>query len=77
MIAQRPAAAGPAVRAAAEALPFSEHQFDAAMALWTIHHWTDPGQGIAELRRGARSVMIVTASDRSTSSGSSATTSRP
>lgn len=50
--------------AVAEALPFGEHQFDAAMALWTIHHWTDPGQGIAELRRVARSVMIVTASDR-------------
>jgi SAM-dependent methyltransferase len=64
MIAQRPAAAGPAVRAAAEALPFGEHQFDAAMALWTIHHWADPGQGIAELRRVARSVVIVTASDR-------------
>ena len=64
MIAQRRVDAGPAVRAAAEALPFGEHQFDAAMALWTIHHWADPGKGIAELRRVARRVVIVTASDR-------------
>src|ERR1022692_3215401 len=64
MIAQRPAAAGPAVRAAAEALPFGEHQFDAALALWTIHHRAGPGQGIAELRRVARSVVIVAASER-------------
>jgi len=64
MIAQRRVDAGPAVRAAAEALPFGEHQFDAAMALWTIHHWADPGQGITELRRVARRVVIVAASDR-------------
>jgi hypothetical protein len=55
MIAQRPAGAAPAVRAVAEALPFGRHQFDAAMALWTIHHWADPGQGI---------VVIVAASER-------------
>jgi len=64
MIAQRPPATAPAVRAAAEALPFGEHRFDAAMALWTIHHWADPGQGITELRRVARRVVIVAASDR-------------
>jgi hypothetical protein len=34
------------------------------MALWTIHHWADPGRGIAELRRVARRAVIVTASDR-------------
>lgn len=64
MIAQRPPGTAPAVRAAAEALPFGEHRFDAAMALWTIHHWADPGQGITELRRVARRVVIVAASDR-------------
>jgi SAM-dependent methyltransferase len=64
MIAQRPAGAAPAVRAAAEALPFGQQQFDAAMALWTIHHWADPGQGIAQLRRVARSALIVAASER-------------
>jgi SAM-dependent methyltransferase len=64
MIAQRPPGAAAAVRAAAEALPFGKRRFDAAMALWTIHHWADPGQGIAELRRVARSVVIVAASSR-------------
>ncbi len=64
MVAQRPPGAAPAVRAAAEALPFGSHRFDAAMALWTIHHWADPGKGIAELRRVARSAVIVTASGR-------------
>lgn len=64
MIAQRPPGAAPTIRAAAEALPFGEHRFDAALALWTIHHWADPGKGLAELRRVARSVMIVTASSR-------------
>ena len=64
MIDQRPPGAAPAVRAVAEALPFGQHGFDAAMALWTIHHWADPAKGIAELRRVARSVVIVTASDR-------------
>jgi SAM-dependent methyltransferase len=64
MIGQRPPGAAAAVRATAEALPFGKHRFDAAMALWTIHHWADPGRGIAELRRVARSVVIVTASSR-------------
>jgi SAM-dependent methyltransferase len=64
MIAQRPPGAAPAVRATAEAMPFGKHRFDAAMALWTIHHWADPGKGIAELRRVARNVVIVTASGR-------------
>ena len=64
MIDQRPHGSAPAVRAAAEALPFGKHRFDAAMALWTIHHWSDPAQGVAELRRVARRVVIVTASER-------------
>jgi SAM-dependent methyltransferase len=64
MIDQRPSGAAPAVRAVAEALPFGKQRFDAAMAPWAIHHWADPGQGIAELRRVARSVVIVAASDQ-------------
>ena len=64
MVAQRSPGAATAVRAAAEALPFGTRQFDAAMALWTIHHWADPAEGIAELLRVARRVVIVTASDR-------------
>ena len=64
MIRQRPRQAASAVRATAEALPFRTKSFDTAMALWTIHHWTEPSAGIAELRRVADSVVIVAASTR-------------
>jgi SAM-dependent methyltransferase len=62
MIAQRPSDAAPVVQAVAETLPFDDHSFDAGMALWTIHHWTDSDRGLAELRRVARRVVIMTAS---------------
>ena len=61
MIAQRPAGAAPAVRASAEALPFADDAFDAAMAVLTVHHWPDREAGLAEMRRVARRrVVIVT-----------------
>jgi SAM-dependent methyltransferase len=59
MIAQRPADAAPAVLAPAERLPFVDGSFDAAMALHTVHHWTDPAAGLRELRRVARRVVVV------------------
>ena len=61
MIAQRSKDAAPVVQAPAEHLPFDDQSFDAAMALWTIHHWTDANAGLSELRRVARRVVIVTA----------------
>lgn len=64
MIRQRPPEAATAVRATAEALPFRTRSFDAAMALWTIHHWAEPAAGIAELRRVADTVVIVAASKK-------------
>jgi polyhydroxyalkanoate synthesis regulator phasin len=54
MIAQRPPGASPAVKAGAEALPFADASFDAAMAVLTLHHWHDWRVGCAELRRGSR-----------------------
>ena len=60
MIAQRRREAAPVVRAVAEALPFSNNQFDAALAVLTVHHWTDPKRGVAELRRVARRQVIFT-----------------
>ncbi|HEY3733790.1 MAG TPA: class I SAM-dependent methyltransferase [Streptosporangiaceae bacterium] len=59
MLAQRPATAAPAVMAVAEALPFGNQSFDAAMALLTVHHWTDPARGLAELRRVASRVILL------------------
>jgi hypothetical protein len=41
MIAQRPPGGRAGRQAAAEALPFEDGSFDAAMAVLTIHHWTD------------------------------------
>jgi SAM-dependent methyltransferase len=62
MIGQRPAGAAPAMRAVAEALPLRDGSFDAVMALLTVQHWTDPGRGLAELRRVARRVVVLAAS---------------
>jgi SAM-dependent methyltransferase len=54
MISQRPADAAPCVRASAEALPFEIGAYDAAMAVMTIHHWSDWRLGLREMRRVAR-----------------------
>ena len=59
MIAQRPQGSAPAVRAAAEVLPFNDGAFDAAMALMTLHHWDDISRGLAELRRVARDHIVI------------------
>ena len=63
MIAQRPPEAAPAVRASAEALPFEDGSFDAAMAVLTVHHWPDREAGLAELRRVSRDRVVVVAFD--------------
>jgi SAM-dependent methyltransferase len=60
MRAQRPAGAAPCVAAAAEALPFQDQSFDAAMAFATVHHWQDPIAGLREMRRVARRVVVFT-----------------
>jgi SAM-dependent methyltransferase len=59
MLAQRTSAA-PRVRAVAEALPFRDGTFDAALAVLTMHHWSDWRRGVAELRRLARRVVVLT-----------------
>lgn len=58
MIRQRPPGAAPVVRAVAEALPFGSRAFDVALAVLTLHHWTDWRQGIAEMKRVARRVVV-------------------
>lgn len=60
MIGQRPPAAPPAVRACAEGLPFPDNAFDAALAVLTVHHWTNVAAGLAELRRVSRRQVILT-----------------
>lgn len=59
MIAQRPPDAAPAVQATAEDLPFEDGSFDAAMAILTLHHWTDWRRGFQELHRVAARVVVL------------------
>lgn len=59
MLAQRPPGAAPAVRAAAEALPFGDGSFGAAMGVLTVHHWIDRARGLAELRRVTRGPVVL------------------
>lgn len=59
MIAQRPPGAAPCVRATAEALPLDDGCVDAALAVLTVHHWSDVDAGIAELRRVARQRIVI------------------
>ena len=49
----------PSVQARAEALPFADDTFDAAMAVLTVHHWTDWRAGAVELRRVARERVVI------------------
>ena len=59
MAAQRPSTLVPATIARAEALPLADGSVDAAMAVVTIHHWTEPRTGIEEMRRVARERVVV------------------
>jgi SAM-dependent methyltransferase len=59
MVAQRPAGAAPVVQAVAEALPFKDDSFDAAMAVLSDHHWRRRTDGMRELRRVARRRVVL------------------
>jgi SAM-dependent methyltransferase len=59
MIAQRPPGSAPVVEGVAEELPFEDDSFDAAMAIITVHHWSDVRAGLAEMVRVARQRVIV------------------
>ncbi len=59
MIEQRPPGSAPAVQASAEALPLSTGAVDAALALLTVHHWSDLAAGVAELVRIARWRVVI------------------
>src|SRR3954447_3756271 len=58
MVAQRPPGAAPVVRAVADALPFHDGTFDAAMAVLSDHHWPDAIAGLREMARVARRVVV-------------------
>jgi SAM-dependent methyltransferase len=58
MIGQRPRGSAPAAQAAAEHIPLRDGCADAAMAVLTVHHWSDVAAGVAEMRRIARRRLV-------------------
>jgi SAM-dependent methyltransferase len=58
MRANRPAGR-PAIDATADALPFADDSFDAAMSTFSVHQWPDLAAGLGELRRVARGPVVV------------------
>ncbi|MEZ5862726.1 MAG: class I SAM-dependent methyltransferase [Geminicoccaceae bacterium] len=63
MIAQRQPSSAKVVRGRAEDLPFADGAFDAAMAVLTIHHWTDQAKGVREMRRVTRGRIVILTCD--------------
>ncbi len=59
MIAQR-RSSHRVVCAYAEELPFPDDAFDAAMAILSTHHWSDPPKGLSEMQRVSRRQLILT-----------------
>jgi SAM-dependent methyltransferase len=60
MISQRDRSRASTVRGVAERLPFRDGAVDAAMAILTMHHWSDPVRGLAEMDRIARKIVVAT-----------------
>jgi SAM-dependent methyltransferase len=59
MRSQRPPDRRTAIDAVAEALPFADNAFDAAMASVTVHQWNDQDRGLRELRRVSRGPVVI------------------
>jgi SAM-dependent methyltransferase len=64
MIKQRGDEAAPVVQGSANALPFRDDSFDAALAVLTIHHWPNQVRGLREMRRVARERVVLLTWDR-------------
>jgi SAM-dependent methyltransferase len=67
MIRQRRAGSAPVVQAVAAALPFRDDGFAAALAILTVHHWSDWRRGLDELGRVSRLRVVVVTWDPSAS----------
>ncbi|WOF23626.1 methyltransferase domain-containing protein [Microbacterium betulae] len=63
MRAQRPASLATAIDATAEALPFADDAFDAALASFTVHQRSDLRAGLRELRRVTTGPVVVLTCD--------------
>jgi SAM-dependent methyltransferase len=63
MRARRAPSLPSAIDATADALPFDDDTFDAALAVFTIHHWPDLEAGLAEVRRVTSGPVVVMTAD--------------
>lgn len=59
MLSQRPTATAPVVQACAERLPLRDGAVDGALAVLTLHHWRNKGQGLRECLRVARRRVVL------------------
>jgi SAM-dependent methyltransferase len=59
MIGQRGPDAAPVVCASAMDMPFPDRSFDAALALFTVHHWPDQRRGLREMARVTRERCVI------------------
>ena len=59
MIARRPPGSAPVLQACAEDLPLESDSVAAALAVLTLHHWTDWRAGLAEVRRVTRERIVL------------------
>jgi SAM-dependent methyltransferase len=59
MISQRPRGSSPVVQARAEHVPFRDGAFDVAMAVLSLHHWSDIEAGLREAVRVAKHRIVL------------------
>jgi SAM-dependent methyltransferase len=65
MIRKRSRTGAVAIQASAENLPFADDSFDAAMAILTVHHWSEKEAGLREVRRVTRGKIVILTFDPS------------
>lgn len=65
MTRQRRTTAAKVIQASADALPFADKTFGAAMAILTIHHWPAKEEGLREMRRVTRGPIVLLTFDPS------------
>jgi SAM-dependent methyltransferase len=63
MRARRDRALPPAIDATAESLPFDDDALEAALGVFTIHHWPDFEAGLAEVRRVTSGPVVLMTAD--------------
>ena len=63
MRAQRSPNLVAAIDATAESLPFPDDAFDASMATFSVHQWSDLEAGLAEMRRVTRGPVVIMSCD--------------